>query len=423
LLPQCIPAGATLMQLDAKTIASLALPSGKTEQFYWDETLRGFGLRLRLRGNRLHRTWVAQYRSEGRTRRPTLGSVETVLPNEARAAARKVLAKAALGGDPQGEKEAKRQAATKTFRSVVAAYLEAKASELRPSSLRVARLYLEQGFYFKSLRTAAVTSVAHADVAACLRSIERDHSTATAAAARRALSAFFAWAIAEGLMGKTPVNPVTGTRRPQDPTPRDRVLLPAELVAIWNATEDDPQECDAWRDYCRVIRLLLLLGCRASEIGDMAWVELDAGRWCLPKERSKNRREHAIVLPALALNIIRGVPQRPGREHLFGTYGDGFAQWSTMKRALDRRLGGAVKKWVVHDLRRSLATGMAEIGIAPPHIIEAALNHYGGHRRGVAGIYNRSRYDREVTAALARWSEHVLALVEGRAGNVVALHA
>jgi hypothetical protein len=188
------------MQLDAKTIADLTLPIGKTEQFYWDEILRGFGVRLRLRGNRLHRTWVAQYRSDGRTRRPTLGPVETVLPTEARAAARKVLAKAALGGDPQGEKEAKRQAATKTFRSVVASYLEAKARMLRASSLRVTKLYLE-GPYFKPLHITAVTSVTHADVAACIRSIERDHSTATAAAARRALSAFFAWAIAEGMMG------------------------------------------------------------------------------------------------------------------------------------------------------------------------------------------------------------------------------
>ena len=61
---------------------------------------------------------------------------------------------------------------------------------------------------------------------------------------------------------------------------------------------------------------------------------------------------------------------------------------------------------------------MADIGIQP-HIIEAVLNHYTGHRRGTAGIYNRSRYDREVTAALARWAAHVLALVDGRAENKV----
>jgi hypothetical protein len=77
----------------------------------------------------------------------------------------------------------------------------------------------------------------------------------------------------------------------------------------------------------------------------------------------------------------------------------------------------------LRDIRRSVATGMADIGVAP-HIIEACLNHYSGHRRGVAGIYNRSRYDREVTAALARWGAHVQALVEGRTEDkVVTLHA
>ena len=65
---------------------------------------------------------------------------------------------------------------------------------------------------------------------------------------------------------------------------------------------------------------------------------------------------------------------------------------------------------------------MADIGIEP-HVIEAVLNHYGGHRRGVAGTYNRSTYERAVKAALARWSEHVLALVEGRESNVVPLRA
>jgi len=404
------------MRLDAKSIAGLTLPSGKAEQFFWDEELRGFGLRLRLRGNRLHRTWIAQYRSAGRTRRPTLGLVETVLPAEARAAARKVLANVALGGDPQSDKEAKRQAATRTFRSVVQAYLDARERELRPSSLRVTKLYLT-GSYFRPLHATAVSEITHADISACVRAIERKHSTVTAAAARRAVSTLFAWTIAEGLMGKSPVNPVIGTRRPADPTPRDRVLTDAELVAIWNATGGDA-------DYDRIVRLLMLLGSRASEIGNIRWDELDltVGTWGLPKERSKNKRAHMIVLPASALDILRAVRQREGCPYVFGPRGIGFTRWSDAKRELDARLAGSVARWVVHDLRRSAATGMAEIGIAP-HIVEAVLNHHGGHRAGVAGVYNRARYDREVTAALTRWSEHITALVEGRADNVVALRA
>jgi hypothetical protein len=125
-------------------------------------------------------------------------------------------------------------------------------------------------------------------------------------------------------------------------------------------------------------------------------------------------------LPAAALAIIKSVPQT-SRDHLFGDRADGgFTSWSRGKADLDRRLAGYVRPWRVHDLRRSVATGMADVGIEPHHI-EAALNHHSGFRRGVAGVYNRSKYERAVKAALARWAEHVIALVEGRESNVVAL--
>lgn len=403
------------MRLDNRTIAELALPLGKAEQIYWDDELRGFGLRLRLRGNRLHRTWIAQYRADGRQRRPTLGTLDMVRPAEARAAARKLLAKVALGSDPQGEKEAKQRAAARTFRAVVASYLEARARELRPSSYRVTKLYLT-GPYFRPLHAFAISAITHADVAACIRAIENAHSTPTAGAARRAISTLFGWAIAEGLM--PPPNPVIGTRRPTDPIPRDRVLSGSELAAIWNATSTDA-------DYHRIVRLLILTGARAQEIGGMCWSELDldVGTWSLPKARSKNGRAHEIVLPAAALAILRAIERQGSRDLLFGVRGDsGFTHWSDRKRDLDLQLAGKVRPWRLHDVRRSVATGMADIGIAP-HIVEAVLNHYSGHRRGVGGIYNRSRYDREVTAALARWAAHLADLVEGRKSKVITLHS
>jgi len=136
---------------------------------------------------------------------------------------------------------------------------------------------------------------------------------------------------------------------------------------------------------------------------------------------SKNHRAHTITLPPAALDIIRSVP-RGERDHLFGERaGSGFTGWSNAKVELDQRLDG-VAAWRLHDLRRTIATGMADIGIEPHHI-EACLNHYSGHRRGPHGIYNRSTYERQVKAALVRWSEHLLALVEGRESNIVTLHA
>jgi integrase len=193
------------------------------------------------------------------------------------------------------------------------------------------------------------------------------------------------------------------------------VLGNAELAAIWRACGDD--------DFGKIIRLLTLLGSRRQEVGGMRWseVDLDAGVWTLPAERSKNHRAHTIPLLPAVLAIVKSVP-RTDRDHVFGTRARaGFTPWDHSKRELDRRLGVAVKPWRVHDIRRSVATGMADIGIEP-HVIEAVLNHYSGHRRGVAGIYNRSGYEKAVRLALARWADHVLALVDGRvpADNVLA---
>jgi integrase len=407
------------MKLDARTVAALDLPEGKDDIIHFDETLKGFGCRVRRqRDCRVLRTWVAQYRANGRTRRQTIGSVEMLKPAEAREAARRVLAVVALGGDPQGDKIAKRQQAARTLRSVIDAYLEdQQPPKLRLSSFRVTRLYLT-GPYFKPLHSMSVSDISHPDVAARISAIERAHSTATAAAARRAVSTLFRWAAAEGLMGRNPVNPVIGTRKPPDPRPRDRVLSDAELVAIWNACQDD--------EYGRIIRLLILLGARREEIGGLCWSELDldAGTWCLPVERSKNHRSHTITLPPVVMQILQSMPRQLGRDRVFGSRSRaaGFTAWAYGKRELDRRLKGSVQPWRVHDVRRTVATRWGDLGIQP-HVIEAALNHWGGTRKGVTSVYNKSPYEREVTAALVMWTEHVLPLVEGRQSKVVPLRA
>jgi hypothetical protein len=255
------------VKLDVKTIASLSLPPDKLDVIHFDERLPGHGIRLRRKrpDAPLRMTWVTQYHVNGRNPRVTHGAVGKLTPGEAFDASRKVLAKVALGGDPQGDKVAKRQEAGAVFHAVVEDYLTLRQSIWRPASLKVAKLYLA-GAYFKPLHPRPIGEITHPDIASCLRAIERGHGAATSAAARRAVSAFFGWAMEEGLLGSSPVNPVAGTRQ----TPkqeRDRVLTAAEFIAVWNACRED--------DYGIVVRLLMLLAARPSEIGGMCWSELD----------------------------------------------------------------------------------------------------------------------------------------------------
>jgi len=400
------------MRLDQRTIAGLDL-AGKRDAIFFDEDLIGFGLRLRASGDRVRKSWVAQYRSKGRTRRVLIGSVDKVALAEARKAARTILAKAELGDDPQDAKAQVRRENARSVRPAIDAYLEARCRELRPGSFRIAKLYLT-GRYFRSLHPLAVSAVTRADVAAAVRAIVNKHSATTAAAARRQISAFFGWTIAEGLLGNG-ANPVDGSFCPDGPAARDRVLSDDELVAVWRACSDE--------DFGKIVRLLILLGGRRQEVGGMRWSELnlDAGIWVLPAERAKNGRAHTVALPPMALNIIRSTPAS-ARDQLFGDRaGVGFSNWTKCKHRLDQRLG-AVKPWKLHDIRRSVATGMADAGVAP-HAIEQILNHQSGHKRGPAGIYNRSSYEREVRAALALWADHIRALVEGSERKVLAFPA
>jgi integrase len=153
----------------------------------------------------------------------------------------------------------------------------------------------------------------------------------------------------------------------------------------------------------------------------MRWSELDLERgiWVIPPERTKSKRPHTLALMPAALDIIESAPKRVGRDQLFGTHSpNGLSHWHA-KADLDRRLEATVGPWRVHDIRRSVATRMADLGVMP-HVIEAVLNHHSGHRSGTAGIYNRSGYANEVRAALALWADHIRALAEGGEHKVVA---
>ena len=421
------------MKFDAKTIAAITLSVGKNEDVHWDPGLPKFGLRLQRSGSRVLKSWIVQYRVNGQSRKTKLGDVEVLSVTKARTLALKLLAKIADGADPRAERAAKRQAAQLTFAKVAEDYIKGCEPRMRPNSYKTVKLYLTRPHYFKPLHAKGISEVTFGDVASCVRDIEANRGPNVAGCARNILHTFFAWTVSRALRGENPTNPVVGTYNPPGSQPRDRVLSSDELVAIWRETEDDgsyagrPCYHDNWRNFCRVIRLLLLLGARHSEITDMRWSELDmaAGVWTLPKERAKNRRALTLVLPKAALDILAAQPRDPEVPYVFGsrqkTQKAAMYASYRLKDVLDQRLGDRVGPWRMHDLRRSAATHMAEIGIMP-HVIESVLNHFSGSKSGVAGVYNRSTYEREVTAALVRWSEHLLALVGGRGGaNVVPL--
>jgi integrase len=397
------------MRIDAKTVAKLKLPEGKSDAIHFDDTMPGFGLRLRRgAGGKLLRSWIVQYRRGGATRRLLLGSADVLSVEQARAAGKKALAKVALGDDPQQERTERRKKDRDTLQSAITEYLACK--KVKPKTLKDMTRYLLSGPAFKPLHAMPLDKVTRKDIASRIVVMEREAGSNIAWHCRRALLSFYVWAMRMGLVEQ---NPVIATIRPESSKPRERVLSDEELAKIWKACRDD--------DYGRIVQLLILLGARRQEIGGCVWpeVDLDAGVWTLPAERSKNGKAHQLPLLPMALEIIKSMPHRVTRDHLFGARaGRGFSSWHKGKLALDAKV--KLPPWTPHDIRRSVATHMADLGVQP-HIIEQILNHQSGHKSGVAGIYNRSSYEREVRSTLALWEDHIRTLVEGGERKIIPL--
>lgn len=138
----------------------------------------------------------------------------------------------------------------------------------------------------------------------------------------------------------------------------------------------------------------------------------------IPAERSKNHKAHSLTLPPMVMQIVESIPREAN--YLFGTRGRGFKRWGFYLDKLRKRIPADMPPFVLHDLRRTFRTGLARIGVRPD-VAERAVNHVQG---GVLAIYDRHQYQGEIASALARWADHVAALIEGRDGsNVVPLQA
>jgi integrase len=382
------------MNLTVSTIAALKLEPGEVDRIWFDNALPGFGYRLRASGVA---TWIYQYKGAGRkTRRLTLGRATAIKPAKAREEASELYAKVRLGGDPLREKHSQRAKDAQTFAALSERYLAVQQNSLRPRSFAEVRRHIQK--HAVRLQNLPVDTVDRRIIAELLSSIESNAGAVTANRAASSLSAMYGWAMREGLVDANPV--IHTNRRPEKS--RERVLGDAELATIWRALGDGA--------YDAIVKLLTLSGQRVSEIAGLRWseVNLSTRTISLPGERTKNHRPHDVPISETMLAILQAQPKRG--ELVFGRGAGPFGAMGQGKAALDGRLiqqtGIAIPSWTHHDLRRTAATRMADIGV-PPHIIEAVLNHVSGHKGGVAGIYNRSVYAAEKADALARWDDHI----------------
>jgi integrase len=427
------------MKLTQKTVDALALPEGKRDLTFWDDECPGLAVRIQGGAKR----WIVRYRPAGAQiqRQVTLGPVSGLPLRRAREKAVEYTIPARRGLDPvvaqreaaTAERRTREARANRRLGLIVERYLIHAGITLRPGTVREVKRYLS--VHWQAFHEQVADQLDHRAIIGRLEAIAAESGPTAANRARAYLSMCLAWGVERGLLDR---NPLVGIRPVATERPRERVLTDHEVRALWLATED----CS---EFSAIVRLLLLTGARRGEVADMRWPELDLdkGLWTLPAERSKNHRPHQLPLSTAVRAILSGLPRRLDRELVFGKRAGGFSGWGIAKARLDARiarqraearlhrnlavgeepkLGDGLPPWVIHDIRRTVVTGMAEIGVAP-HVIEAVVNHVSGHKAGVAGAYNRAAYSAEKRIALQVWADHVMAVVADEQAVVVPLRA
>jgi integrase len=376
------------------------------------------------------KSWALRYRVAGKTVKLTLGAYPALDLTAARRKAREALGEVAVGEDPAAQRRAAREAQKAAesadadrVETVAAAFIEryVKRQQGAAWSHETERLIARE--IIPAIGAKRMSEIKKPDVHAMLDRIA-DRAPIVANRTLAVLRRMFNWAIERGIVDASPVDKI---KAPSVEQSRDRVLSDDELKLALQAFE-----AIGW-PFGPLAKLLLLTGARLNEIAGARWGEIDveARTMTIAKERSKNGIAHEIPISDAALRIINGLPRIGGKgdAFVFTTTGKtAVSGFSGAKEAIDKAVAEAqgadaeeIARWTLHDLRRTAASGMAGIGIAP-HVVEALLNHKSGTIKGVAAVYNRYSYATEKRQALDAWARRLEAVVSGaEASNIVDL--
>ena len=403
--------------------------------FIRDQDLKGFGLRVTANGGK---SYFLEFRMGGRGAakgRVVIGKHGSPwTPETARKKAEELL---------RGVKDGINPAVTKRQRNVVAVdlafqryapmFVDGYAKKEQKRSWEQAERTLALNVT-PLLKDRPLPDIGRREIKGILEGIASTRP-ATARYAHATLRKLFKWAVDRGDIA---VSPMADMKAPASVVSRDRVLSDQELIACWRAAVAEGAP------FGRIVQLLIATGQRREEVVAMDWSEIgfDNASWVIPAERSKNGIAHIVPLNAQALAVLEELGAKTRRRGLvFTTTGKtAVSGISKFKRRLDAAMldllsetaaeaGLATEEvklasWRLHDIRRTVATGLQKLGVRF-EVTEAVLNHVSGAKSGISGVYQRYGWDLEKTAALAAWSRCLEGLVSdaGNTSNIVAINS
>lgn len=357
---------------------------------YRDTVVFGLVLRVNKSGTK---TFSFHKRINGKMKRLTIGQFGPFTLVEARERAQQILYEVETGRFEQNtgiEIEAR-----PTLGDVIPDYIE-KHAKVHNRDWKRKKALLGK---FTTLHGMRIAQVKRADV---VKACDTIHKSAPVSANRALahLKHLMGWCVERGMIE---ANPIAGMKPLSKERPRERVLSDNELGVLWAASGDEGYP------FGDCMKLLMLSGQRRAEVAEMRWSELDLEKrlWTLPSKRAKNGKQHTVPITDAMLELLRKTPRFFNSDYVFTTTGKSpVSGFGRVKDRLDEALPEGTEPWIIHDLRRTMSTNMAMLGVPQP-VTEALLNHKTGVVSGVAAIYNVYSYADEKREALGSWNEYI----------------
>ncbi len=351
----------------------------------------------------------------------TVGTWPGVGVAEARDRAREIKDQAKAGQDPKAVRKAEEQEiqeAAKTFGALAEKYIRRECNGRNSDgSPKLKRGWEIERIIRRELLPywghISVTELRKRNAIALTDVLDDSGKPMAAHKLYEVIKRIFRWAHGRD---EIDADPMSGSVSPVKKIPRDRALSDAEIKAVWQAAEKMGYPNGPF------YRLLMLLGQRLTEVADARWSEIDleAGVWAIPASRIKSKRDHIVPLSETAGSILAALPRFAAGDYVFTTTGGRrpISGHSKAKARLDKLSG--VTDWRNHDLRRTVRTGLAALGV-PEIVSEHILSH--GPRDPLVRTYNVHAYQDEKHEALEKWAGHIRDLIEPPPENVVPLVA
>jgi integrase len=409
--------------------------AGSKRQTHWDSGgVPGLGLIVQTSGKKSFALWYRSPRERGadgkaRAKKLTLGRYPRLTLKDARKLANEALRAVEHGTDPGAEKKAAGDA-SQLFPTVAQQFIETYSKPRNKAWREQARILglryngdsgtfgVVEGSPADRWKGRPIAQLTRHDIRTLLAGIRAPY---VANRTHAHLRSFLNWALRNDLIAASPFEGWRYDLAPE--VQRERVLTPEEIGWLWQAATDTRSLLGL------AVKLLLLTGQRREEVCRMTWSELspDLSMWSLDKARTKNKRAHTVPLSGMAREVLQAVPRIAGpREYVFTRNGRTAMSAGTrfvrrLNALMERRAGHKVPEWRLHDIRRTVATGLQRLGV-PQEVTEAVLNHKSGKITGVAAVYARHDYAQEKADALERWAHEVQRIVGGEAKVVPLRH-